>query len=176
MDFLEPLQVIWDYLCLHREPEQADCIVGFGNFNTDIARRAAELTGATVLLKGWATLVAAPTGELYSQAEATPWLATAGSGDTLAGILGALLATDRTPDTEREPGHYARLAAAAAHLHGRAGALAAVEGPVTSMLPGSAIQLHPHTTVVVDEAAASKLRLADYYRYTYDNKPEWQEI
>ena len=43
MDFLEPLQVIWDYLCLGEEPKQANCIVGFGNFNTDIARRAAEL-------------------------------------------------------------------------------------------------------------------------------------
>ena len=43
MEYLEPLQVLWDYLCLHRPPEKADCIVGFGNFNTDIARRAAEL-------------------------------------------------------------------------------------------------------------------------------------
>lgn len=43
MEYLKPLQVIWDYLCLHQEPEKADCIVGFGNFNTDIARRAAEL-------------------------------------------------------------------------------------------------------------------------------------
>lgn len=43
MDFLKPLQVIWDYLCLGQEPQKADCIVGFGNFNTDIARRAAEL-------------------------------------------------------------------------------------------------------------------------------------
>ena len=43
MDFLEPLQVIWDYLCLGQEPSRADCIVGFGNFNTGIARRAAEL-------------------------------------------------------------------------------------------------------------------------------------
>ncbi len=43
MDYLEPLQVIWDYLCLHQEPRKADVIVGFGNFNTDIARRAAEL-------------------------------------------------------------------------------------------------------------------------------------
>ena len=43
MDFLEPLQVIWDYLCLNESLEKADCIVGFGNFNTDIARRAAEL-------------------------------------------------------------------------------------------------------------------------------------
>ena len=43
MDFLEPLQVIWDYLGLHQAPKKADVIVGFGNFNTDIARRAAEL-------------------------------------------------------------------------------------------------------------------------------------
>ena len=43
MEFLEPLQVIWDYLGLHQEPQKADVIVGFGNFNTDIARRAAEL-------------------------------------------------------------------------------------------------------------------------------------
>jgi glucosamine-6-phosphate deaminase len=51
---------------------------------------------------------------------------------------------------------------------------AAVEGPLTSFVPGSALQFHAHATVIVDEAAASKLRLTDYYRYTYDNKPEWQ--
>ena len=43
MEYLPHLQVIWDYLCLHQEPKKADVIVGFGNFNTDIARRAAEL-------------------------------------------------------------------------------------------------------------------------------------
>ena len=43
MEFLKPLQVIWDYLGMHQEPKKADCIVGFGNFNSDIARRAAEL-------------------------------------------------------------------------------------------------------------------------------------
>ena len=43
MDYLKPLSVIWDYLGMHQQPEKADCIVGFGNFNTDIARRAAEL-------------------------------------------------------------------------------------------------------------------------------------
>ena len=43
MEVLQPLQVLWDYLCLHQPPKKADCIVGFGNFNTDIARRAAEL-------------------------------------------------------------------------------------------------------------------------------------
>lgn len=60
---------------------------------------------------------------------------------------------------------------------GKAEAVAgAVEGPVTASLPGSAIQLHPHVTVVVDEAAGSRLRFADYYRYTYANKPAWQGL
>ena len=43
MNYLPHLQVIWDYLKLHQDPVKADVIVGFGNFNTDIARRAAEL-------------------------------------------------------------------------------------------------------------------------------------
>lgn len=43
MDFMQPLQVIWDYLGMHQRPQKADCIVGFGNFNDNIARRAAEL-------------------------------------------------------------------------------------------------------------------------------------
>lgn len=43
MDFMQPLQVIWDYLGMHQQPQKADCIVGFGNFNDNIARRAAEL-------------------------------------------------------------------------------------------------------------------------------------
>lgn len=43
MDFMKPLQVIWDYLGMHQPPEKADCVVGFGNFNDNIARRAAEL-------------------------------------------------------------------------------------------------------------------------------------
>lgn len=60
---------------------------------------------------------------------------------------------------------------------GKAEAVAAlVEGPVTAMMPASALQLHPHATVVVDRAAAAKLRLADYYRETYAAKPEWQGL
>ncbi|CAH0163092.1 Glucosamine-6-phosphate deaminase [Microbacterium oxydans] len=60
---------------------------------------------------------------------------------------------------------------------GKAQAIAdAVEGPLTAMLPASAVQLHPHATIVVDEAAASRLKLADYYRYTFANKPAWQGI
>jgi glucosamine-6-phosphate deaminase len=53
---------------------------------------------------------------------------------------------------------------------------AAVEGPVTAMVPASALQLHPHATVVVDGAAAAGLRLADYYRETWAHKPPWQGL
>lgn len=56
------------------------------------ARAAAQLLGAVVLLKGATTVVAAPDGTVFTQANGTPRLATAGSGDTLAGILVALLA------------------------------------------------------------------------------------
>ncbi|MBV2353194.1 glucosamine-6-phosphate deaminase [Streptomyces sp. J2-1] len=60
---------------------------------------------------------------------------------------------------------------------GKADAVAAtVEGPVAAVCPASALQLHPHATVVVDEAAASKLKLADYFRHTWADKPEWQGI
>lgn len=60
---------------------------------------------------------------------------------------------------------------------GKAAAVAgAVEGPLTASLPASAIQLHPHATVVVDEAAASQLRMAEYYRYAWENKPAGQGL
>ncbi|MEI5584256.1 MULTISPECIES: glucosamine-6-phosphate deaminase [unclassified Agromyces] len=52
----------------------------------------------------------------------------------------------------------------------------AVEGPVTASRPGSAIQLHPHATVIVDEAAAAALEHAEYYRHAWANKPDWQGI
>ena len=51
-----------------------------------------------------------------------------------------------------------------------------VEGPIRAMMPASALQLHPHATVIVDDAAASLLQKADYYRYVYDHKPAWQGI
>lgn len=55
---------------------------------------------------------------------------------------------------------------------GKADAIAAaVEGPLSASCPGSILQWHPNATIVVDEAAAGKLRDADYYRYVYDNKP-----
>ncbi len=49
-----------------------------------------------------------------------------------------------------------------------------IEGPVASMCPASALQLHPHVTVVLDESAASRLTLADFYRETARLKPPWQ--
>ena len=60
---------------------------------------------------------------------------------------------------------------------GKASAVAkCVEGPVTAMVPASALQLHPHVTIVVDDDAASELNLADYYRATWAAKPEWQGL
>ncbi len=53
---------------------------------------------------------------------------------------------------------------------------AAVEGPVTSMCPGSVLQFHQHAYVIIDEAAAAGLTLVDYYRHTYANKPDWQRF
>jgi len=50
-----------------------------------------------------------------------------------------------------------------------------VEGPLTAMVPASALQMHPHATVIVDEAAAAKLSMRDYYREVQRNKPGWQQ-
>jgi glucosamine-6-phosphate deaminase len=50
-----------------------------------------------------------------------------------------------------------------------------VEGPLKAMVPASMLQMHPEAIVIVDEAAASKLEKADYYRWVYDNKPDWQK-
>jgi glucosamine-6-phosphate deaminase len=47
----------------------------------------------------------------------------------------------------------------------------AIEGPVTSLVTASALQLHRDVTVVLDEAAASQLQLRDYYRWVHENKP-----
>jgi glucosamine-6-phosphate deaminase len=52
----------------------------------------------------------------------------------------------------------------------------AVEGPLAAVCPASVLQLHPHATVVVDEAAAAGLQFADYYRQAYAGKPSWQQL
>lgn len=98
-------------------------------------RRAVELTAATVLLKGAETLVAAPGRETLRVRNATPWLATAGAGDALAGILGALLATHADAED------LAAVAATAAWVHGEAARRASDGGPFTILdlcaaLPG----------------------------------------
>lgn len=49
-----------------------------------------------------------------------------------------------------------------------------VEGPITARWPASALQWHPKVTLLVDDGAASRLQLADYYRQTYAEKPVWQ--
>jgi len=51
-----------------------------------------------------------------------------------------------------------------------------VEGPLAAICPASVLQLHPHASIVLDEAAASSLKLADYYRHTYEHKPAWQGL
>ena len=57
----------------------------------------------------------------------------------------------------------------------KAGIIAqAVEGPITSMISATTLQLHSRCTVIVDESAASRLQGADYYRWIFANEPEWE--
>lgn len=51
-----------------------------------------------------------------------------------------------------------------------------VEGAVSAMWPATVLQHHPHVTVLLDDAAARRLQLAEYYRETYRSKPDWQGI
>ena len=50
------------------------------------------------------------------------------------------------------------------------------EGGVSAFCPASALQMHPHATIIIDEAAASRLRHKDYYKYAFEHKPAWQGI
>lgn len=102
------------------------------------ARRARELTHATVLLKGPTTVVVGPDDAVYAQADGPAWLATAGAGDVLAGVLGALLA-GRAHDLAGEPSLVAALAAAAAFVHGRAAHAANPDGPVSALAVAHAL-------------------------------------
>jgi NAD(P)H-hydrate repair Nnr-like enzyme with NAD(P)H-hydrate dehydratase domain len=76
-----------------------------------------------VLLKGFATIVAEPSGRCYLNPVGAPALATAGSGDVLAGLIGSLLAAGLEPGLA---------AATGAYLHAAAGVRAAAAGPVVA--------------------------------------------
>jgi len=92
----------------------------------DAARRLSAASGTVALLKGSTTAVADPSGRVLLARAGTPALATAGTGDVLSGIIGALLARG-VPALEA--------AALGAHLHGRAGALGHRSGLVAGDLP-----------------------------------------
>jgi NAD(P)H-hydrate repair Nnr-like enzyme with NAD(P)H-hydrate dehydratase domain/NAD(P)H-hydrate repair Nnr-like enzyme with NAD(P)H-hydrate epimerase domain len=104
------------------------------------ARRAQEITGATVLLKGAATVVVGPGETAYCQANAPAWMATAGSGDVLAGLVGTTLAA-RSAEVVANPSLAAEVAAAAVLVHGFAGELANPGGPVAALAVAEAL---PH--------------------------------
>ena len=97
-----------------------------GHDRLDAARVLARRTGAVVLLKGRATVVASPDGSVLVTTTGDERLATAGTGDVLAGVIAALLAQGLPA---------ARAAAAGAFLHGRAGALGWPRGLVAGDLP-----------------------------------------
>jgi len=96
-----------------------------GTDRVDSARRLAALTGATVLLKGATTVIAAPDGRATLNVTGGPELATAGSGDVLSGIIAGLIARG-LPVFEA--------AAAGAFIHGRAGDRSGHTGLIASDL------------------------------------------
>ncbi|MFI7598519.1 NAD(P)H-hydrate dehydratase [Actinoplanes sp. NPDC049681] len=95
------------------------------------ACRLAAWLNAVVLLKGDRTIVATPSGEVWANPTGSPDLATAGSGDVLAGLLGSLLAAGLPPE---------RAAVVAAYVHGLAGRRAGQGGPATSADVAAAVR------------------------------------
>jgi hydroxyethylthiazole kinase-like uncharacterized protein yjeF len=91
---------------------------------------AAEKLGVTVLLKGSTTYIAKP-DFLIELPKATPWLATAGSGDVLAGIIGALLATNYI-EILNDENNLARVAATGAIIHNNAALLSSMGSPISA--------------------------------------------
>lgn len=89
----------------------------------EAARIAATRFDAVVLLKGRRTLVAAPDDRIRVTTSGTPWLATAGAGDVLAGIIGSLLASGLEPLVAGSAGAW---------LHGAAATLASRGGPIVA--------------------------------------------
>ena len=95
------------------------------------ARVAASEFGATVLLKGNVTVIASQESQIQLPASPT-WLATAGTGDVLAGILGALIAT-QVVEIEKNENILSSIAATGSFIHSRAAELASAGGPITAM-------------------------------------------
>ncbi|MEY4037481.1 MAG: hypothetical protein RL201_862, partial [Actinomycetota bacterium] len=91
---------------------------------------AAQKLGVTVLLKGSVTYIANDY-ILIELPKATPWLATAGSGDVLAGIIGALVATNYI-EILNDENNLARVAATGAYIHSQAAQLASKDAPITA--------------------------------------------
>lgn len=133
-----------------REHARLREVLGLGEVGPDRAVSVQETAGAlggVVLLKGAATLVAAPEGVVISVDVGVPWLATAGTGDVLAGVIGALVAARAAGNDVTDAATLAALAASGAWLHGRAGAIASAAhgsagGPITALdvaeaLPGA---------------------------------------
>lgn len=101
------------------------------------AQKASELLAVTVLLKGSKTVVAHDS-YLIELPIATPWLATAGSGDVLAGIIGALVATNYI-EILNDVKRLADVAATGAFIHNQAALLASRGGPVNAPMIVDAI-------------------------------------
>jgi NAD(P)H-hydrate epimerase len=97
----------------------------------DVACQLARDTGAIVVLKGHRTLIAAPNGETVENPTGNPGMATGGSGDVLAGIIGSLVAQGVPPYAAAVCGVY---------LHGAAGDLAAAKHSQRGMLPTDLIE------------------------------------
>ena len=94
------------------------------------ARRAAEVYDAVVLLKGRHTLVTRPGGRTRVTTSGVPWLAVAGAGDVLSGVIGSLLAAGLEPYDAAAVGSW---------LHGAAAAYASSGGPITASAVAEAI-------------------------------------
>ena len=105
-----------------------------GDDRVGATRALADQFGATVLLKGNVTVIADPGGPVYLNPAGGSWAATAGSGDVLSGMIGALLAAR---------GAYREAAAAAAFVHARAANLSAADpGPKPAPTSASRILAH----------------------------------
>lgn len=96
------------------------------------AARGAEMLGVTVLLKGTVTWIADPAGVRLTVSDSPSWLATAGSGDVLGGILGALLATHHDL-LQTDAAALPALAATAAWVHAAAAERASCGGPIAAL-------------------------------------------